>query len=478
MRIPAMTLATLSIPLLFGILCFLCLPCSPVGAQAGLPYQAGPDDGSPGQERVMEIVRVLEELEEKGTQDLWPGFRPSEIPVAVFDGDRTWLYRHPAPPEGFHRHPGEEGLHVMEGRHPAIRGNTSTELGGEETATIILSLLQDCPDVEDLAGVAIHEAFHVFQKRNHPEWGPGGMGLENPVTDETLLALRRTETALLREALGEADPESARALTAAALEVRKERFSHLPPPIARFERGIELMEGTAQHVQVTATGSTAGLRDLPPEGFPAQDLHMRSYAAGLALTRLLERFLPDWETTVEAREDVALDALLGEVTQGVAAPDWQPIRAREMERARRDVRGVEAARDSLRMEFLERPGPSVVLVAPEDSPLRARGLDPMNLHTVGEGQLLHTRWLKLGHPSGNAEVLDGSALTFGVDGDPLTQGFRRVMVTGLQGDLSVREEEGEVVIQADGFQGRFHEAEVSRRGEQITVLLSSGEGSG
>ncbi|MFO8175785.1 MAG: hypothetical protein R6T96_15990, partial [Longimicrobiales bacterium] len=114
----------------------------------------------------------------------------------------------------------------------------------------------------------------------------------------------------------------------------------------------------------------------------------------------------------------------------------------------------------------------------EDSPLRARGLDPMNLHTVGEGQLLHTRWLKLGHPSGNAEVLDGSALTFGVDGDPLTQGFRRVMVTGLQGDLSVREEEGEVVIQADGFQGRFHEAEVSRRGEQITVLLSSGEGSG
>lgn len=475
-----MTSATPSIPfpLLFGILCFLCFPCFPAGAQARLPDQASPHEGSPEQERVLGIVRVLEELEEKGTQDLWPGFQPSEIPVAVFDGERTWLYRHPVPPEGFRRHPRQDDLHVMEGRHSAMRGNTSTELGGEETATIILSLLEDFPEVEDLAGVVIHEAFHVFQKRSHPEWGPGGMGLENPVTDERLLALRRTETFLLREALEEADPAVARALTAAALEVRRERFSHLPPSIARFERGIELMEGTAQHVQVTATGSTAGLRDLAPEGFPAEDLHMRSYATGMALTRLLERFRPDWETTVEAREGVALDALLEEVTRGVAAPDWQPTHARELERARRDVRRVEAARDSLRNDFLERPGPSVVLLAPGDAPLRARGLDPMNLRVVGQDQLLHTRWLKLGHATGNAEILDCSALTFGVERDPLNRGFRRVMVSGIQGDLTVREKEGKVVIRADGFQGQFQGAAVMREGEQITVRISSGEGAG
>lgn len=49
---------------------------------------------------------------------------------------------------------------------------------------------------------------------------------------------------------------------------------------------------------------------------------MRSCATGWALTRLLEHFLPDWEMTVEAREDVALDALLEEVTQSVTALDW------------------------------------------------------------------------------------------------------------------------------------------------------------
>jgi hypothetical protein len=434
-----------------------------------LPRERASDGAPDGEETVLEIVRFIES---EDTPDLWPGFRPSRIPLAFFDGDRTWLYGHPAPPETFRPHPAVDGLFRMDGRHSAMRGNTSTDVGGEETATILLPLLRDFPRVEDLAGVAIHEAFHVFQKERHPEWGPGGMGLDNPVTDERLLALRRTETTLLRQALGEADPERARARAVAALEVREERFSGLPPAIARFERGIELMEGTAQHVQVTATGSTAGLRDLPEEGFPAEALHMRSYAAGLAFTRLLERFRPNWEATVEARGDLPLDAVLAEATEGALAVDWTAVYAEELDEARRDVRRVQAARDSLRREFLERPGARLVLLAAEDAPLQLRGMDPMNLHMVGEGQVLHTRWLKLGHSTGSAEVLDGSALTFGVGGDPLGRGFHRVTVAGLEEEPTVRQEGREIVIRADGFQGRFRGAEVERVGEEIRIRLT------
>jgi len=459
------TAVTLAVPLFLAVLCL------PARTQEGPPDEFDDQDALPKEGRILEIVRSIEEA---STPDLWPGFRPSTVPVALFDGRRTWLHRHPAPPEEFRPHPGREDLHLMEGRHPAMRGNTSTEVAGEETATILLPLLEDFPEATDVAGVALHEAFHVFQKRKHPSWGPGGMGLDNPVTEARLLALRRTETALLREALREADPDRARSHAAAALEVREERFSQLPPSIVRFERGIELLEGTAQHVQVTATGSRAGLRDLPRGGFAPEELHMRSYAVGLALTRLLERFLPGWETAVETEETVALGALLEDVAGDAAATDWRPVYAQELEEARRDVRRVMASRDSLRKEFLERPGPSVVLLASEASPLQPRGMDPMNLHVVAEDQVLHTRWLKLGHPTGTAEVLDRSALTRGAGGAPLRRGFLRVTLTGLQGNLSVREEGDEIVIRANGFQGRFHGAGVRRTGEQITVRLSSG----
>jgi hypothetical protein len=97
-------------------------------------------------------------------RDLWPGFDVLEIPLAIFDGERTWLFRHPAPPEGFEAFP---GAHVHDGRYPAVTANSSAEIGGVLTATVLLD--KDAP-VRRQAALAVHEAFHVFQRTHHPEW--------------------------------------------------------------------------------------------------------------------------------------------------------------------------------------------------------------------------------------------------------------------------------------------------------------------
>jgi hypothetical protein len=66
---------------------------------------------------------------------LWPGYEPLAIPLAVFDGKNTYLFRHAAPPEKFRE---LQGTHVFEGRHPAVVANSSAQIGGVQTATVFL----------------------------------------------------------------------------------------------------------------------------------------------------------------------------------------------------------------------------------------------------------------------------------------------------------------------------------------------------
>src|SRR5215217_5859325 len=66
---------------------------------------------------------------------LWPGFSPLTTPVAIFDGTRTYLFRHPSPPAGYVPVSGQSGVVARDGRDPAITANTSAPLGGVATAT-------------------------------------------------------------------------------------------------------------------------------------------------------------------------------------------------------------------------------------------------------------------------------------------------------------------------------------------------------
>ena len=69
---------------------------------------------------------------------LWPRFDPLSIPLAVFTGERTYLFRHPSPPEDFAPLPDTPAIFVFQGRHPAVTSNTNAEIGGVPTATLLI----------------------------------------------------------------------------------------------------------------------------------------------------------------------------------------------------------------------------------------------------------------------------------------------------------------------------------------------------
>ena len=409
---------------------------------------------SPAADIEREVQRIA------GSRALWPGFEPLGIPLAIYDGERTHLFRHPA------------GAQVFEGRHPAVNANTSAEIGGTVTATLMADRPGPTPATPaELAAVALHEAFHVFQRRRHPGWqADEGALLLYPVDDAKLLGRRRLESEALRRAL--ADPGKAACWARQFLAFRRERFAGIDPAFAAYERGTELNEGLAQYIQLLAAGQTP---EIPAEELPAADVRHRIYTIGPAIAFLLDRLRPGWQASLEADDKQLLEDLLAPVAkEGDCA--LTPAEIERVERAaREDTAAIRASRTGLRKEFDARPGWRVVVQAAEGKPLWPQGFDPLNVALV-DGGLLHTRFVQLGNDSGKIEAIDSEgtdleALTEGIGPHPLFNGVRRAAIAGLP-KPEIRSEGGTVEIRAPGFFARFENSFVEVRETEAVVRLN------
>lgn len=426
------------------------------------------------QEHALSMEREVERI--AGERVFWPGFDPLAIPLAVYTGERTVLFRHPSPPEGFSQVRGNRpGTFALQGRHPSVTSNPSAEIGGTITAT----LLADGPRADrspaELAATALHEAFHVYQRRRHPGWsGNEGDLFLYPTDDARLLGLRRLESAALRRALGAPDDPGAECWARLALGFRNRRFAGMDAVFSVYERLTELNEGLATYVQLLASGQTTV--EIPETEFGTADIRERTYAIGPALAFLLDRFRPGWQAELEADDTQVLDRMLESalgVKEGPCALPGDEI-AGIGQTAHEDVTAMIAARGERRRVFDARPGWRVVVLAAEGQPLWPQGFDPLNVERV-EGGVLHTRFLNLGNDAGELRAIDEvgadiEALTDGVGPHPLFNGIRRVAVAGL-GKPEIRAEGRQVTVSAPGFTARFQNARVEVNGTEVLVRL-------
>jgi hypothetical protein len=419
-------------------------------------------------EHALGIAREVERI--AGSRVLWPGFEPLSIPLAVYDGKRTYLFRHPAPPEGFAPLAGAvPAAHVYEGRHPAVSANTSADLGGTVSATVMADRVDIDP--AGMAAVALHEAFHVFQRGRHPGWQANeGDLLVYPVDDAKLLARRRLESEALRRAL--ADPSAAACWARQFQTFRRERFAAIDPAFAAYERGTELNEGLAQYIQLRAGDKTTV--EIPAGEFKAAEVRHRIYTIGPAIAFLLDRLRPGWQAKLEANDRQLLEDLLGEGEKDGQC-SFTPAEIERFEQAaREDTAAIRAGRTERRKAFDARPGWLLVVRAAEGQPLWPKGFDPLNVELV-DGGLLHTRFLRLGNDAGQVEAIDSEgtdleALTEGIGPHPLFNGARRVGIAGLP-KPEIKTEGGKVEILAPGLTARFANARVEVRGMEATVEL-------
>lgn len=413
--------------------------------------------------RALAVATARERLARK---PLWPGFDPAAAPLAIYDGSKTWLVGHPAPPAGFAPVDGAPGISVRSGRLPEVSANSSETIGGVVTATLLL-VAGRAPEEE--AAVAIHELFHVYERRVHPDWAANEVALLHyPFTDADALALRRLEHLALRRAL-RADGAEASAWAAEALALRKERFARIPPDAADYERATELHEGLAQYVEDLALERRAGR--LGDEEFASEKVRERGYAAGQAFALLLDRVDPGWPEKLT--RGATLDGVLGEALGKIppaALADRE--RASALRKAREDVAALEKERARLLRELETRGGWAIVVEAKEGEPLFPERFDPWNLRLLAPTLVLHGRSLRASNAQGAVELFGREALSEAAGADPLFQGMRRIRIAGLFAPPKVTEPpDGSVEATAEGVSLRFAHARLVRNGKTLEVRV-------
>jgi len=396
-----------------------------------------------------DAFEVMDEFAALNGEDLWPGFDPAVYPVALFDGARTLLFNHPNPENGFAPLPGHPDVYYFEGQHPEVKANSSNEIGGVVTATVLLPMMKDRAPVE-VAAVVAHECFHVWQREGFPDKHPNSAEVFlYPSGDAEQLRLRRLETEALRRSLIAEDPAEGAPWLARALALRAVRMERLPSNSAEWERGVELFEGTAKYVEMQTTMNP--LPDIPQDGFEADAHRYRAYFSGHAWATWLDRLVPDWKLTLREQDPPWLDTLL---TLGWDGPD-QIAEFTEAELdaigaiASKDAEGIVKARADARAAFVNATGWKVIIECPEGTPLWPAGFDPMNVTALEGGEILHTRWVKLKNDSGKVEVNEGLALTEPAGEHPLFNGVSCLTVTGIK-DKPVLKRVGEVVSYDNG----------------------------
>jgi hypothetical protein len=416
----------------------------------------------------LEIEAEMARIASAGT--LWPDYDPLAIPLAVYDGTDTWLFRHPAPPEGFVE---RNGAQVFAGRHPAIVANSSAMIGEVATATLMIESMRERHDVTGMAGVAVHEAFHVFQRDTDRRWGANEASLFLfPVERADLLALRRMETEALRRAFLADEDDEVAGWARLALDVRGDRFGQMEAEFPAYERGTEVGEGTPTYVEYRATGRTDP--ELPEGGFDATNVRARSYQTGVAFAFLLDRYDPGWRDGFgddeERFPDVDLARALPEIPETVRRAFTAEEKDEFARIAGEDVEALMAERDRRKQEFESAPGWRLIVEAPLSQRLWLRGFDPMNVDRI-EGGLIHRRYLSLGNDAGTIDVMGDTVLTEGPGPHPLYNGVTRVVLTGLAGEPALEVSGGHVALELPAFKLDIEGATVEKSGERAYVRI-------
>ena len=415
---------------------------------------------------------IISARDRMAARPLWPGFDPRTIPLAIYDGTRTVLVHHPAPPAGFTPLSGAPGFYSMPGRHRAVTANSSDTIGGVMTATLMPPSAR--ATAREIAAVSIHEAFHVFERAHHTSWSANEADAFTYPVDRDALAARRREYALLRLALAAPNSGDAKCHAAVALVERQQRFAAMNSEHGAYERKSELNEGLAQYVQWRALGASDA-RAVPDSMPMPGAARAHAYHAGPAWGRLLDRFASQWRDALEREDTLALDQLLW---RAVGHVETERPRCGLTNEQRRDIDdGAAGASTELSLgrriqwqSFEHASGPRLEIVA-DAALLWPQGFDPLNVSLVAPGELLHTRFVKAGNDHGTIEVLGRRSRTTSAGAHPLFNGMRALTVTGLDSAFVVRAAGDTVVIEARGVSGRFVRARVERSGDTTRVLL-------
>lgn len=414
-------------------------------------------------------VAILAEFDARAARRIWPAYRAAEVPVAVFDGEKTWLTRHPEPPEEFAAAADAPDWRVLEARHELLHSDDVIELDGHWTAVVHAD--EEGATLEELAGALVRAAFHVHQHGERTLVVPDHSALcDYPTEDADALIGRRLELAALRHAADSKLDDDAAAWARRAIGIREKRYESLSKQGLAYERELEEYEGLARYAEARAMRHSPRTL-IPEQGFAPGELRERAAVTGAVFAILLDRFDRGWK---DAWKDsrLSLEERLAERLEGSPNAVVQALtpgeRVAVIDAAVLDAAHHRVAIEEERDQYLAKPGWTLRIQVRTEK-LLPESFDPLSVKRMRLGEVLHPRRLVLANELGRLEIDGRRALTQTSARRTLADGVERVILTGFRKRPETREEDGTITIEAPGVSATFQKAEL-REGEDLLVL--------
>ncbi|MBN1388593.1 MAG: hypothetical protein JW965_09120 [Bacteroidales bacterium] len=415
-------------------------------------------------EPVADVFKVMKLASDRSMDALWPGFRVSEIPVLVFDSLNTYLFNSSTSPEGFVRSHKDTVVWVYKGQYNMVRGNSIVRMGEDWTATSVLSSFSrrtgEQYDLKDMAGIIVHEQFHIFQRSHHPGWRQNdGLLLIYPVETAATLLLRRMEKEAFKRAVTSEGQEKIAGWAKVGIQLREERLDLVPYEFANYENELQLTEGLSDYIEkrardqhpLDATDITNG---IAPAGI--RDL---GYVEGRWIAMILDKLSPDWKQHLEKNDSLYLEDILKTVVEELPVPE-KAFESNDIDSmkaaAEEDFNEWQEQKKKEIEEFFNAPGYRIEIRSPED-PLSIRMFEPLEIEILDDRGVYHRIFFSAGNESGNLRIMNHPCITWFNDSYQIT----RLMINGLKRAPEIIEGEKKLIIKENGISIELNYSELS-----------------
>ncbi len=436
------------------------------GATAGFPA---------GQSAAVEdVFQVMERVSAEGVKSARPDFDVSDIPVLVYDGLNTYLFQSKTAPDGFTKTNENSPAFSFPGQHPLVRGNSIVRIGDSWTATSVLSRTSrrtgETYDVRDMAGIIVHEQFHVFLRIRHPRWRQNdGVLLFYPAETAEALFLRRREKEAFRRAVMAPDKNERAAWAKRALSCREERLAGLEPQFSVYEKELQRTEGLSDYIERTVRGLDPLNASTITNGIAPAGVRDLGYVEGRWMAMILDRLDPGWKSVLEENDSLYLEDILKSAVDRISV-DAERFASDDIDRlkiqAGEDIEVWEGKKKKEVEAFDRRTGFRVELDA-SSNPLAIRLFEPLEMEILEDGGVYHRMVFSAAGESGSLRIMDQSCLTYFDPGCRLT----RLIITGLKTAPEIADNEMVVRITGDGVDLELKYMTAVERGGVYTIKL-------
>lgn len=428
-----------------------------------------PDIDVPPPPKAMAIEGELQSLAKKGVR--WPGFDPLKYPLAIYDTEDTYLFRHPKPPKEFMLFKHRKDTYVFDGRYKGIWDCYQTKFSDEYTAIVSVSLGEG--DAKYYSTVALHELFHVYQEECEELWPLSShwkSAFEYPCYDYKLDQVLKLEELALANALEADNAEEGKGWARRALTLAEEAYGMMPADSADMIRSRQMVEGLATYVD-RQFHPRQNLVEILRRGFEPEEYYDRAYFTGDAVALLLQDFNPKWKRTFNKKSVIWLENMLKDsLGKGGYSCVFSEEALKQVEEESR-IQITEAIHSRIRLgsQFDKTEGASLIVQADKEL-LHLAGGSSSGMRSVSGGRFISQRAIKVKNENcslevGQYPVLFKLSLLTGE-----TAQTSQLVIRGLD-DLELSSSDDKLTVKCDKLSGEFTNAAYTFKDNKLTITL-------